>query len=146
MSADSAAQVIARLRELRARTETAAPRAAVTAMSLAVVKAAQLELTRKTHRAGTPTPSAPGEPPALVTGTLRRSVIATPPEPAGPARWTASAGGTVVYARIQELGGQAGRGSLLPARPYLRPATQALTESGALSRIAAEAYLAALTA
>lgn len=146
MSADAAAEVIARLKVIRTRAQTVAPRAAVTAMSLTAVKAAQLELTRKTHTAGTRTPSAPGEPPALVTGTLRRSFIATPPIQAGPARYLADVGGTAIYTRIQELGGVTGRGTTLPARPALQPAVRKLAESGVLTAVAAKAYMKGLTA
>lgn len=75
------------------------------------------------HTAGTPTPSQPGEPPAVVTGTLRRSWTRTPPAPAGPFSWRGQVYPTAVYARIQELGGTAGRGghTVLPARPVMQP-------------------------
>jgi phage gpG-like protein len=144
MSANAAVDVVARLKVIRARAATVAPRAAVTAMSLTALKATQLELTRTSHPAGTPTPSRPGDPPSLVTGTLRRSIVATPAISAGPARYLATVGGTVIYARIQELGGTAGRGSVLPARPYLRPATEKLASSGTLTAVAAKAWTAAL--
>jgi hypothetical protein len=56
------------------------------------------------HPPGTPTPSAPGTPPSLVTG---------------PASWSVSVGMESAYARVQELGGGPSR---LPARPYVAPA------------------------
>jgi len=83
---------------------------------------AKLELTRSSHPPGTPTPSPPGAPPSLVTGSLRRSITVRGPLGGG-SRWEASVGPTIVYGRIQELGGVAGgRGARLPARPYMSPA------------------------
>ena len=69
----------------------------------------------------TPTSSRPGEPPSLISGTLRRSVQVQGPTSVGGTSFTASTGPTAVYGRIQELGGVAGRGSRLPARPYVQP-------------------------
>lgn len=76
-------------------------------------------LTSSSHRKGTPTPSSPGEPPSLVSGTLRRGVMVNGPTSTG-AGFTASIGPTSVYGRIQELGGDTGH-STLPARPYMAP-------------------------
>ncbi len=77
-----------------------------------------------THPQGTPTPSPRGGPPALVTGNLIRS-WRNERAHEGLKPFTVEAGGgpTAVYARIQELSGQAGRGLLthIPARPYARP-------------------------
>ena len=72
------------------------------------------------------TSSPPGQPPALQTGTLRRSVRPTAPHKIGFGAWEVRVGPTVVYGRIQELGGQAGRGRsvTLPARPYMKPALE----------------------
>jgi hypothetical protein len=90
-----------------------------------------------THPEGTPTTSPPGQPPALVTGTLMRSVKTRGPYP-GKRRYTyrGTVGPTAVYSRIQELGGRVrarNRGRIgpqrehsytrLPARPYVKPAT-----------------------
>lgn len=108
-----------------------------------VDKTTKAKLALKTHRRGEPTNSAPGEPPALVSGQLRRSVLIVPAEPMGATAWVARVGPTAVYARIQELGGQLGanprhgmwrRGTegSLPARPYLEPAVRELIDSGAL--------------
>lgn len=85
------------------------------------------ELTRKTHPPGTPTPSVAPEPPALVTGNLRRSAQDRAPQRLGRGRWEAALRMTAVYARIQELGGWAGRNHAahLPARPYIAPAVKA---------------------
>lgn len=99
---------------------------------LAVTQAAQQvgrnitdELMRKEHPHGTPTPSAPGEPPAMITGRLKASVTVEPTRAVGSTRFEARVGPTAVYARIQELGGTAGHGAQLPARPYVRPALEA---------------------
>lgn len=64
------------------------------------------------------------------TGTLRRSIVASvasgmnPPSPEGVTVITATWGAATPYARIQEYGGNAGRGhkSYIPPRPYLAPA------------------------
>lgn len=81
---------------------------------------AKLELSRTSHPPGTPTPSRPGQPPSLISGALRRSVTVRGPRGGG-SRWEASVGPTIVYGRIQELGGVAGRRARLPARPYMAP-------------------------
>lgn len=70
------------------------------------------------HRPGTPTPSVAPNPPSIITGALRASVRTDQPKRVGFAAYELSVGPTLVYGRVQELGG--GR-SNLPARPYLRP-------------------------
>jgi len=67
------------------------------------------------HAPGTPTPSAPGSPPSIVTGALRASVK-TGRVKSGFHGYSVSVGPTVVYARVQELGSDR-----LPARPYVAP-------------------------
>jgi hypothetical protein len=75
-------------------------------------------------------PSAPGTPPRLHTGSLRRSVrvkggrIGYPAGGFEAQGYGAEIGPTIVYARIQELGGYAGKNhaSYLPPRPYVEPA------------------------
>lgn len=105
----------------------AATRAA-TAKALHVIeRAAKQQLTTSSHAVNEPTPSAPGEPPSLVTGNLRRSITVTGPEEVGPAKWRGEVGPTAVYGRIHELGGQAGH-STLPARPYMQPALDDVRE------------------
>lgn len=79
-----------------------------------------------THPEGTPTTSPPGEPPALVTGTLMRSVKTRGPKPGKrPHVTVGTVGPTAEYARIQDRGGRTGRGyrTRLPARPYAQRAT-----------------------
>lgn len=72
------------------------------------------------------TSSPPGTPPFLRSGDLRRSVQVEGPEPRGSGSWEASVGPTVIYGRIQELGGRTGRhgATVLPARPYVGPALE----------------------
>ena len=86
-----------------------------------------MELSRKTHPPGTPTPSIAPEPPALVTGNLRRSAQDRAPYRFARAVWEGALRMTAVYARIQELGGRAGRNhaATLPPRPYVAPAVKA---------------------
>lgn len=95
-----------------------------------IQQGAQQNLTYFTHPAGTPTPSAPGDPPALISGALRRS-IKTRRTKDGPNVFEGHVGPTIIYGRIQELGGRLGhnprhgmwrRPAFLPPRPYLRPA------------------------
>jgi phage gpG-like protein len=103
---------------------------AAAAVTEIAVKAAAEVVQRKTvdnlmlqeHPRGTPTPSSPGEPPAMISGTLKASVTVTPVTVSGDGNFEARVGPTAVYARIQELGGTAGHGAQLPARPYLEPA------------------------
>lgn len=117
-------------------------------------------LRRTTHDPGEVTTSRPGEPPALVTGTLRRSARIVPAIAAGP-RAVASVRVGTVYARIQEKGGKPTAkkkpylkfrygGSWhsvvqvkLPARPYMAPTLAVLLATGRL-RGAANAALAAV--
>lgn len=103
----------------------AATRQAVATAAHAVEDEIKRQLTTSSHRRGTPTPSAPGEPPSLVTGNLRRSIRVQGPTAGGAMRWEASVGPTAIYGRIQELGGVAGRGARLPARPYVAPGLRA---------------------
>ncbi|MER8030745.1 hypothetical protein ABTZ78_17500 [Streptomyces bauhiniae] len=127
-------------RDLQRATRTATVHAAH--MAEAAIK--QM-LTTSSHPKNTPTPSAPGEPPSLVTGTLRRSVKVVGPVPAGMGRWLAQVGPTVVYGRVQELGGPVGRGAELPPRPYVQPAFERLVASGAITRAYHSAWRAALS-
>jgi phage gpG-like protein len=125
-------EVIQRLLQLRDRgveLTTVGARAMGTVMERQVVT----ELGRASHARNAATTAAPGSPPAMVTGALRRSVKTVEVAPGH-----VEVGATTAYARIQELGGTAGRGgaTTLPARPYLRPAYDAAI---------LEARLAALT-
>ena len=117
-------------------------------------------LRKSAHPRGTVTPSAPGEPPALVTGTLRRSAQIVPAVTAG-SRAVASVRVGVVYARIQEKGGtvsakrsaylkfqypsgtwHAVKSVKIPARPYMRPTRDLLIATRRLQARAAQAVAA----
>jgi phage gpG-like protein len=119
-----ATDLIARLTEMKVAAPLTA-RTAVASMSAVGERMIKLELSQSSHAKGTPTPSSPGQPPSLISGQLRRSVKTTRVYPSGVATWTSHVAPTTVYARIQELGGDAGRDhrSHLPPRPYVRPAT-----------------------
>lgn len=96
---------------------------------LLIEREVKVYLRTYTHPPGTPTPSPPGGPPALVTGHLRRSWRTVPARPGRKPFTVETEGGpTAVYARIQELGGRTGRGhrSRLPRRPYVRPRVRAV--------------------
>jgi phage gpG-like protein len=112
-------------------------------MGAVAMRAVQAELGTTSHDPGTLTPSKPGEPPSLITGQLRRSVIMR-----SKGRAHVQVGATAVYARIQELGGNAGRGgtSHLPARPYLRTAMRKLAVSGEMRKAALKVIRAVLEA
>ncbi len=87
---------------------------------LVVERAAKIKLSENgRHEEGTPTPSAPGSPPSIISGTLRASVKTMEPVKRGFGQYSILVGPTVVYGRVQELGG--GRNNL-PARPYMKPA------------------------
>lgn len=122
---DGAGQTDADIDALMNRLELAAQLATRDGVSLAQ-RAIQTELTRTSHPLGTPTPSRPGSPPSLVTGNLRRSVKQNAVRRISRGVYMGSSGPTTVYARIQELGGIAGRRhrSHLPPRPYVAPAAK----------------------
>lgn len=123
----------------------AASIAATTAAAHLVEERIKTQLGATSHERGTPTPAAPGSPPSLVTGTLRRSVSVTGPNHSGEG-WVSEVGPTAVYSRVQDMGGVTGRGhrTRLPARPYVRPAYEsAVGEIGGIFR---EAWSRALLA
>ena len=134
------------LRAMAARVNAATPMA-VMAATATVEAQARTELSRLSHPPGTPTPSPPGSPPAMITGRLRDSFDILGPTQAGSSTWRAVLGPTAVYARVQERGGAAGRGgaSILPARPYLRPAAETAIRSGAVQREFTTAWGRAIT-
>lgn len=120
----------------RARTETDG---AVDDSLATIERAAQANLARYSHGPGERTGSPPGQPPALVSGALRRS-IKSRRTAHGPTVYEGAVGPTIVYAAIQERGGtilpkrgpflawrtadgwRRARSVTLPARPYMRPA------------------------
>lgn len=86
------------------------------------------------HAAGTKTPSPAGEPPAQISTMLRRTVTMMPTRRVGFAHYTQETMPTMVYARIQELGGTVnlpnGGTAIIPARPFVAPARKRLVDSG----------------
>lgn len=111
--------------------------ALIVARAQAEVEAAAKAEFTAAHQTGTPTPSTPGSPPAVVTGTLRRSIRSDTPTQVRFGGFVGHVAPTTIYARIQELGGQAGRGlaTTLPARPYMAPALEkARPKLSAISR------------
>ncbi|MEU5426830.1 HK97 gp10 family phage protein [Streptomyces olivoreticuli] len=137
--------LITAIRSMGSRAEAATPAAVAQAAALLEGKA-RANLSRYSHAPRTPTPSPPGEPPALVTGRLRSSFDILGPTSAGAGAWAAVIGPTTAYARIQELGGTAGRGhhAVLPPRPYLRPAYDALVHDPELLGVFARTWLRAV--
>jgi phage gpG-like protein len=115
------------LDDLRDRAGVAAGDA-VDAMANVAKTAIRTNLNLTSHPPGTPTPSPPGSPPSRITGALDDSVRETlrHHEPSvGHAENHVAP--TMIYSRIQELGGWTGAGhrSFLPPRPYVRPALEA---------------------
>lgn len=132
--------------ELMAARLNAATRSATAQAAHLLEAEIKKTLTTSSHQRGTPTPSAPGEPPSLVTGMLRRSITVNGPHPLGLGTWEALTGPTAVYGRIQELGGVTGRGgaTVLPPRPYVQPSFEQLATSGELSRLYYSAWRTAI--
>lgn len=71
----------------------------------AIQTSAQDMLTDYTHPRGTPTTSPRGGPPALVSGNLRRSIKTRRDYSGDVGVYAGLVGPTIVYGRIQELGG-----------------------------------------
>ena len=131
------------------RVRSATDRAVDDGLAL-IQKAAQTNLTHFTHPPGTPTPSAPGDPPALISGALRRSIKVRRTKH-GPGVYEGRVGPSIVYGRIQELGGRLGQNprrgmwrspGFLPPRPYLRPA--AFNAAPKVRKLLADAWARAM--
>lgn len=111
-------EAIAALEKKNAQIDAATRTATAKVLHL-VERRTKEKLGEKSHQAGTPTPSQPGEPPALITGNLRRSITVKGPDALGAGAYQGQVGPTAIYGRVQELGGGPHN---LPARPYLQPA------------------------
>jgi hypothetical protein len=157
VSANAAAEVSARLKVIADLAAAAAPKAAVEAMSRAGETMTKLVLQQKTHRAGTPTPSRPGQPPAKVSGDMARAVHRTPSFPSGPARYSQRMGCLVIYGSVHEFGpvvitaqnfpqlgnpraGFFGPEVTIPRRPWMKPSMEHLIASGLGTKAAALAF------
>lgn len=161
-SPNAAREVLVRLRAIRQAAATEATLAACRALGQAAETAVKVTLTSSTHSEGTPTPSSPGQPPSLVSGTLRRSVTRTTPRLTGPGRAICLVGSVVPYASVHEFGpvtitshgsyplrnrrtGQVfGQEVTIPRRPFLEPAARRLESTGTGTRVASEAFRQAL--
>ena len=120
-----------------------------TAMASDLVEGrARANLARTSHSRRTPTPSAPGSPPAKIDGTLQNSWQHSLPLPDGVGGWVCTLTSDLPYSSIQEVGGWAGRGhrSHLPPRPYLRPAVDDAAASGEIRDAYMRAWAAAIEA
>jgi phage gpG-like protein len=118
---------------VRADNVRNATRVATHRAGLLLERRTKQKLTTYSHRRGTPTPSPPGHPPAIISGQLRRGIKTEGSAFEGDVI-TVRVGPTAVYGRIQELGGRCGRNlaTTLPARPYLGPTLRAIKDSGEL--------------
>ena len=105
------------------------------------------------HKAGTPTPSAPGQPPAQISGDLRKSVKKFPVHRHGHGDYSVSVMPTAPYAKIQEKGGTItpktkpylafqingqwvfARSVTIPARPFIEPARKRLRKNDRIQRM-----------
>lgn len=153
------------LTRLRDKVAREGPRASAYAMARAFHTVVVDEtLTRYSHGRGERTDSPPGQPPASVSGNLRRSVRLYPAVSTGAYSAQSSVVPLIVYARIQELGGvvvakhtytdkngKVRQGYLawntggkmhfahsvkLPARPYMRPTHRQTVADGRLRQAA----------
>ena len=139
-----------------------AAEAAANAMADVFRPAVQAVLTARSHGFSTKTPSAPGTPPAAISGALAASMMNEPAVMTGPADAMARSGPTTRYSRIQELGGpmvaHSPRGMRwqeppgvwhrsmahsLPARPYMKPTLETQASDGTLRDAAAGAFVPA---
>lgn len=119
---------------------------------------AQVELNGLHHPLHTKTPSGEGMPPAAISGRLAASITVSGEEGSltayvGPTDEASSKNGP--YGRIQELGGPSEGHPMrwledgiwheadfreLPSRPYLKPATDLVVDSGHLEQIYVEKW------
>jgi hypothetical protein len=162
VSANAAAEVAANLREIRDLAAADAPLAACKALGRAGETVIKATLSLTSHGVGTRTPSAPGSPPARVSGRLADSFLLTPSALLGPGVASCAAGSTLIYAPVHQFGpvtirshgsyplrnkatGQVfGYQVTIPRRPYIEPAMR-LLEAGFWQQEWADAWRAALS-
>lgn len=156
---NAAQEVSVNLRVIRDLAATQAPLNAIRAIAQTHERNVKVLLGLKTHAPGTRTPSAPGEPPALISGHLRRTVTHTA-RAGGPGIAVAAVWADAEYAPIQEKGGKItakrypqlgnprvgffGPQVVLPARPFMAKAIEDALASGDLTTAAAAAFAATL--
>jgi hypothetical protein len=140
-------EATAALKAIAVRLDLATAQGAEASRDLVETRARN-NLGRYSHKRGTPTPSPKGEPPAKIDGTLQDAFKNTMPVPDGIGGWVCTLSSGLVYSRIQELGGWAGRNhaSYLPPRPYLKPAAMDLVASGDLQATFARFWADAICA
>jgi phage gpG-like protein len=158
---NAAREVADRLRIIRAKAAAEAPRAACEALGRTAETAVKVTLTSSTHPKGTLTPSRPGQPPSLVTGTLRRSIARTPVMQDGTAAFRCLVGSKLIYAAVHEFGpvtitarnfpqlgnpsaGFFGRSVVIPQRPYVATAVKGLVSTGMATRVTTDAWRAVM--
>jgi hypothetical protein len=151
------AQAAVNLRGISRKARERGGKAAANGMAKVFYTNVQATLRSSSHPPGTRTPAGPGAPPSLVSGELRRSMKHTPPVAVGALSFSTRVYPTVIYARIQELGGTIHahgrylhwidadgahfvRSVTLPARPYMAPTTARLTGNGFLTRAAVRGF------
>jgi phage gpG-like protein len=147
------------LRMLQVRAGEAAIPAADAMADAFQGRVANHTLRRFEHPAGERTNSPPGAPPAYVSGDLARSVTAV--HAGTPVRATASVAPHVIYAAVQEWGGDMhsrpggymtffygnpyrARHVSVPQGPYLLPTVYEMFADGALLRAAADGFYAGM--
>jgi hypothetical protein len=158
---NAAAEVAASLREIRALAAADAPLAACKTLGSAGQTVIRVTLSLTSHGAGTRTPSAPGSPPARISGDLAGSFLLTPAALLGPGVASCAAGSLLIYAPVHQFGpvtitshgswplrnkatGQVfGHSVVIPRRPYIEPA-MALLEGGAWQQEWVDAWQAVL--
>lgn len=118
----------AKMTQIMTKTELETVALAVKQAGLVVERAAKKNI-RGRHAVGTPRPDGgenTGDGTLMnVTSALRASITTTSPKRIGFGSYMVQVGPTMIYGRVQELGGGP---SNLPARPYMAPA---LASSGA---------------
>lgn len=134
-------QLRTRIAEIPDKLDVATRQAALGGARLMGVETRRL-LSLRSHPRGTPTPSPAGAPPARISGDLRGSVQVDAAPEGGLGIYRASVRTGLDYSWVQEFGGPVGRGSTLPARPYVKPGRDNVAL--AAIRLAGEIWMAAL--
>jgi hypothetical protein len=148
------------LRALRTRAARPAVQAAATAAGKVGETAAKAALNMRSHKLGTPTPSAPGQPPAKVSGDLARSILRIRTIVPRPGYAVTMWGSSLIYAHVQEYGAtisaknfpQLGNPTVgffgphvrIPPRPWMEFSVRKAMYSGAFARAGSAAFAKSL--